>query len=109
LILFALMAALSYFAAKRYGNKVGLGRGRNVSVMERVYLTQDKILFIVKVGEKFMLLSSSNQNVSLICELNGEELVFDDEKSAVLDFSGMLKSIMKKGNSGSNENSKKDS
>lgn len=66
---------LIWYLAKRFtmvsGNAGRLGRG--LSVVERLPLTQDKSLAVVRAGSRLLLLGLSNQRVELITELEPED------------------------------------
>jgi len=45
-------------------------KGRNIEVIETLKLSVDKQLYIIRAGDKYILLSSTGKNIQLLCELN---------------------------------------
>lgn len=56
----------SKFMARRVGN---MGSTRNMKICERVALGQDKCLVIAEVSNKYYLISVTNNNISLLKEI----------------------------------------
>lgn len=74
LVAFPLVLILAYFGVrfflKRYGPAFSLGR--RVQVIERVALDSRTYLYVVKVGDEYLLLSSGQGGVMLLKELGTE-------------------------------------
>lgn len=56
----------------KYQNK--LSGNKNIKVLERTTLSQNTTLNIVKVGEKLYLMSSSSKGISILKELDNDEI-----------------------------------
>lgn len=95
LLVFALVLVAAYYAtrlvAKGYTPTI---MGGNMRVLERISLGQDRQLLIVSVGERRLLLGSSQKGVELICDITDQPLSYPDTP-APTDFSGILKSTIK--------------
>lgn len=114
LIIFALILYLAYIASRYLGKRFSsVNRtGSNMKILESMPVGQDKILLIVKAGEKTMLLGSSKDHIEYICDLDESELVTD---SVTQEHSGDFSQIFKKAlserlssfKSGGNKNEKK--
>ncbi|RXI49505.1 flagellar biosynthetic protein FliO [Clostridium tetani] len=66
---------LIYVFAKYGGSSLQkIQKGRYMSVLDRLPLSKDNALLIVKVGEKVYLVASSQGKVEVIEELNYEEV-----------------------------------
>lgn len=74
LIFLPVILCLIYVFAKYGGSSLqNIQKGRYMSVLDRLPLSKDNALLIVKIGEKMYLISSSQGNVEVIEELNSEE------------------------------------
>ena len=79
--------------AKKY---VGTGAGKNMRVIERLSLGQDKSLLLVRVGGKTLLLGVSGKGFEVLRELDADELpVVEEAPAPKNDFADMLAAAMK--------------
>lgn len=85
---------LAYVTTKYIGNKAKrVSKGSYIQVIETVALGLDKQLMLVKVGEQFVLLSSSGKNVQFMTNINlehYEEPVSPVNQNGVFDFKGLF-------------------
>ncbi|KAA8675194.1 flagellar biosynthetic protein FliO [Clostridium sp. HV4-5-A1G] len=66
---------LIYIFAKYGGQKFKSIQGsRYINILERTQLSKENSLFVIKIGEKGYVISSSNGKVEIICELPEKEL-----------------------------------
>lgn len=80
-LVFALLAVvaviyLSYVFSKFIA--VGAGKmsgARYMRVVDRMMLGQDKMMMIVQIGDSYYLTGVTSQNVQIVKELSGEELI----------------------------------
>lgn len=95
IIFFILILVAAYFSArfigKRYGFK-GVG-GKNIKIIEKVALSQDKLLIIVKVTDRTMLLGVTNNQIEKIIEIDESSLHTQEHSDNNTDFSSILKNI----------------
>ncbi|GEM_PF-5663018 len=66
---------ISVWALKKISNgkySVG-GRGKNIEVIDNSYLGQKKGLHIVRAGKKYILIGSSDNSISFLCNLDPED------------------------------------
>ncbi|MGE5676480.1 MAG: flagellar biosynthetic protein FliO [Pseudomonadota bacterium] len=63
------------FIAKR---GFGVSGNKNIKVVESINLGIDKSLLLVKVGEQYMLLGSTQKNISLLAEIDKEKLSIEN-------------------------------
>lgn len=54
------------------------GGAGNIKVIEKAYLERDKSIAIIRVGQKDYLLGVSQNNVSLLQELEEGQIVFEE-------------------------------
>jgi len=75
LVFLPLILILFYLSMKFGGSKLqALQNGRFIKVLERVSLSKDNSLVVVKIGEKGYVLSSSNGKVEKLMEIDDQEL-----------------------------------
>jgi len=96
LIIFAGILYLAYISTKLLGKRFSLGNqgSKNMKVLESMPVGQDKMLFIVKVGEKTMLMGSSKDHMEYLCDLADADLVFDSQTQQDGDFSAIFKNAL---------------
>lgn len=69
---------LAYVGTKYIsGRYAKMSSGRNMKVLERVALGQDKFLVLVAINKKAYLLGVTNTNISTVCEFNEEDIAAD--------------------------------
>lgn len=102
LVVIAAILYLSYIVSKKLGSgMMQTGGARNIRIIERAYLDRDKSVAIVEVGEKAYLLGVSPENVSLLEELDAEQLAYDAPEEAsempAAQFASIIKNRLGKG------------
>lgn len=66
---------LIYISIKYGGEKLqDIQKGKYMKIMDRLNLSKDNSLLVVKIGDKAYLMSSANGNVQIILELNSEDI-----------------------------------
>lgn len=98
LVGFAVILYLAYLATKILGKRMTIGgRGnKNIKILESVPLGQNKSLMIVEAAGKTFLLGITSNEISLVSELDGENLVADssDKNAETMEFSSALKKVL---------------
>ncbi len=75
LIVVALIMYLAYFVSKNIGKVPFMKNSTsNMQVIDRIMLGQDRSLLIVKIAGNYFLVSSSQNSISILKELNEEDL-----------------------------------
>lgn len=70
-----LVLVLFYISIKYGGNKLqGIQNGRFIKVLERLPLSKENSLIVVKIGDKGYVLTSAQGKVDTLLELSQEEL-----------------------------------
>jgi len=83
-IIFALVLAMTYFATKFVGNyKKEKMAGSNISVLETLRLSNSKYIQIIKVGNKFLAIAICKESVTVLCELQEEDLEYTNVSTQV--------------------------
>lgn len=81
IVLFVGILYLAYITTKYIGKRYSLsGKStRSLKIMETIGLGKDSQLAVVKIGEKYLLVGVTPQNVSLVRELDESDLTVADE------------------------------
>lgn len=97
LVGFILIVYLAYFATKKIGRRMsvkGIG-GRNIKILDSISIGKDNAVMIIEAAEKILLIGITPGGISLISELDGENIVKDDEvQSGPMDFSRAFKTAL---------------
>ncbi|AEE96067.1 flagellar biosynthetic protein FliO [Mahella australiensis] len=97
---FIIVIAGAYYATRFISKKsIGLSRGRYIEIIDRAMLSNDKWLCIVKVGERYYLLSVAPSSVSLIIELTADQIMLigkNDAREGNVSFATYMQAFMKK-------------
>lgn len=64
---------LSVWLMKKYSVGKMAGGGNLISIVERRHLTQKQVLYIIKVGEKHMLIGASDSGLQKLSDVDGIE------------------------------------
>lgn len=76
IVFLPLILFLFYMSVKFGGNKLqSMQNGKFIKVLERVALSKENSLIVVKIGDKGYVLTSSAGKVDTLLELSAEELM----------------------------------
>ncbi len=104
-LIFVFVLVLAYYLTKVVANKrMQVLNGKNIKMLEMVSLGVGVSLGIVKVGNKHMLISIGKEKISLLTELDSDDLNFDDV-SSMPNFQEQFKKLLNT-NKGKNYNEK---
>jgi len=67
-----------------------------MNIVDRMMLGQNKYIAIAEISNKYYLLSITEQNISIIKELEDFELKPDEKKDDSMDFNKILNKFLKK-------------
>lgn len=97
IILCVLIIAASYYTTKFVGKRqMGVQKGGNFTVIDTMRLSQTKYLQLVKMGEKYIVIAVSKDNISFITELSKDEVKVVQQRQANGSFKDVLASVMGK-------------
>lgn len=99
LVTLIFVLALAYIVLRWVGRRMPAQTGsKQIKVLDRVPVSQDKCLMLVSVAGKVMLIGMSNGAVEKLCDFEGEaaEALCTPEQAATMSFSDALKENMKK-------------
>ena len=86
-VVVGLLLLLARFGAKRFSG----GAGSLVHVVHRQALSRTSAVTVVTVGSKVLVLGSTEQSVTVLTELDPEELVTEEQVSQALTSEGNTK------------------
>ena len=109
LVIFVFIIAVTYLTV-RWMSRVTQAQSKysNIDIIETKRIANNKYLQIVKAGDKYLLLGIGKDEVNLIGELTGSELVLRDENSTggTVSFSSFLEKAKNLANKNLNDNDK---
>ncbi len=74
----AVILGAAYYVTKFIARKgLNTSGNKNLKVIETVHLGVDKSLLLVKVGEQYLLLGSTQKTITLLTEVNKEKLTIN--------------------------------
>lgn len=86
LIIFVFVLALTYFATRFVGNyQKNKLAGSNIQILETMRISNSKYIQIVKAGNKCFAIAVCKDTVTYLCELNEDELVYNNISTSSLD------------------------
>lgn len=98
LLLVVLIIFLSYYATKYLAKGAAkISGASHMKVIDRIVLGQDRVLLIVQIGAAYYLIGSSDQSISLLKELNPDDLIFlqDNETQELPSFKQSFRTVLK--------------
>lgn len=78
-LIFVFVLAITYFTTRWIGSyqKKQISRG-NIKVVESIRISGNKVLEIVNVGSKYFLIAVCKDTITMIGEINGDELEVEE-------------------------------
>lgn len=92
ILLFVFVLFLAYMAARLTGSFQSniMNKKSNVKVIEVFRLSNNKYIYIVKIGERYLALSVCKDNVTLLTELDTSEVREQVTTMEPIDFKSIL-------------------
>ncbi len=79
-IVFIFILLLAFFFTRWLGKtQANLGKNKNIQVLEIYRISQTKLIEIVKIGNKYIAVGVSKDNMEFLCELDKDDIVFPAE------------------------------
>ncbi len=97
LILFVLILAMTYLVtrwiARTQKGRVSTG---NLEIIETCRISQNKYVQILRAGEKYLVIAVGKDEVHMLTELSGQELVIRNSSDGqAVDFAGIFERVKK--------------
>lgn len=92
ILLFLLVLFLAYLAARITGSFQSnmMNKHSNIKVIEVFRLSNNKLIEIVRIGEHYYALAVGKDNVSLIAQLDKDEIIQPDVTLEPINFKNIL-------------------
>lgn len=91
-----LVLLLAYFGTKWYAKKAQIrSQGKNIKVIERVVLAQDKFLVLAEINDKVLLLGVTNKEINVIDTFEPSDLASPVNAQTPVDFKAVFDKVMK--------------
>ena len=101
ILLCAVIIVACYYTTRFIGRKSqgvqGGGSGKNIRALETFRVTQNKYLQLIKCGDKYLLISVTKDNISLVSEIDGESLLTESASGNHKSFKEIISSFSGKG------------
>ena len=98
LIMFVFVLGITYFTT-RYIAKIQKGQmsNKNMELIDTLRISNNKYLQIVRVGERYYCMAVCKEMVTMLGEVQKEELVFyENDANAGMDFRSILEGFKQK-------------
>ena len=98
IVIITLLIYISVWCLKKMSSyKPGRGStANNIEIIDNSYLGPKKGLHVVKAGSKYILVASSENSMSFICELNSEDFQNQKTNNPTVGQQGMFKEMLEK-------------
>lgn len=107
-LVFLLVLALTYFTTRFVGGfQKANSFNKNFEAIETMKITNGKYLQLVRVGEKYIVIGISKDNVNMICEVSGDDIdLTNDRPQASEAFNVFMEKARERIKKGGNQNEK---
>ena len=98
LIMFVFVLGITYFTTK-YIAKIQKGQmsNKNMELIDTLRISNNKYLQIVRVGERYYCMAVCKETVTMLGEVQKEELVFyENDANVGMDFNAILEGFKQK-------------
>ena len=96
IVLLPFIIMLIYFSFKYGGKKLEtIQNGRYFKVLERITISKDNYLLVVKMGEKAYIMCSTAKSIEILKEITEDELDMIEKSKEIQEFKS-VKELLKK-------------
>ncbi len=97
IILFVFVLFACYYTTRFVaGFQKGKLNSGNFEIIDTMRLTQNKVLQIIRVGDKYLAIALCKDTVSVLCELSADEVTDPSQFTGVTANTPMLENLIKK-------------
>lgn len=96
-VIFVIVIGITLVATRWMANyQKGAPTASNIEVIDTYRLATNKYIQIVRIGEKYVAIAIGKDEVTVLCELEGSDIVVTaKEQGTALDFAGLLAKFKK--------------
>lgn len=99
MILFFVVLYAAYFVSKNLGKwQKNQASSANMNIMEVLSVGPQKTLQLVRIGNKYLLISVTKERINNICEINEKDLIIQDTKDLKIPFETLIEKLKNKRN-----------
>lgn len=96
LVVFIIVLVLAFYFTKWYANSGLIKKGYgNIKIVESYQLAPGKIIYIIKIGNKFVSIMTSKDNIVKLTELSNEDIEIMDIEPSDTSFKEVMGHIIK--------------
>lgn len=70
-VLVVALGATAIYLSKKFGSKLSNLPGREIQVIETAHLGPRKMVHLIKIGDRRLLVGSTNENISMLADVTG--------------------------------------
>ncbi len=97
LIIFIFVLALIYFVTRWIaGYQKGMMGNHNITIIDTMRISQNQYVQIVKIGQKFLALGISKDQITVLTELDESEIQYNISENKPLSFKEILNQVKSK-------------
>ena len=94
LIIFVFVLGATYYVTKWIANyQKDVSYGKNIKVIETSKISATKYIQIVKIGNRYVAIAVSKDQVTNLGDVDYEDLVFDDNENSNMGFKEIFEKI----------------
>ncbi len=94
LVIFVAVLGLTYYVTKWIANyQKDVTYGKNIKVIETSKISATKYIQIVKIGNRYVAIAVSKDQVTNLGDVDGDELIFDGEENSNMGFKEIFEKI----------------
>ena len=94
LIIFVVVLAATYYATKWIANyQKGTESGKNIEIIETCRISNNKYIQIVRVGERYISLGVTNDQITNLGDVDPSEIVKEPKAQGNMSFNDILEKI----------------
>jgi len=91
LVAFFLVIGAAFYITRFIGqSSIKLGRSSNLEVIDFISLGREKGLYIIKVGNRFMLIGVTNSTITYLAEIEKEHVKMEKQKDFAVELNFSL-------------------
>ncbi len=96
-VLFIIVLVMTYFTTRFIGNyQKGHLSCTNIQIIDTMRLSQNKLIQIVRTGDKYFAIAVCKDTVTLLGEINGDDIVTEQKEVTGEKFENILNRFRKK-------------
>jgi len=75
------LGAIAFYLSRKFGPKITKLSGKKIKIIETIYLGQKKTLHLVKIGNREILIGSTNENISMLADVTDDSVNLSEKEN----------------------------